>query len=72
MDVGDMMLVVVRAFDAVFSVSGAPDLQARTQFLLHAKREPALDQLDCFFQRDVGRWREEEMEMVRQEDEFVR
>jgi hypothetical protein len=61
----------VRVLDAMIGEAPLPDFACIAVFALHSKREAALDELHCFFEGHVGWDGEQQVNVVRQNDEVV-
>ena len=62
-----MLKIVVGVFDALFVEAFLPDIQ----FAFELEGEASLDELYCFFERDVSCGCEQEVNVVRHYDEGV-
>jgi len=62
-----MILIVLKIANAMIAETRLPDRPTRLQ----AEREPAFDVLYGALQRDFLCWREEQMDVVGHDDEFV-
>ena len=66
-----MLLVITRIDDAMLLGTWLPNLGVELKFLFCTKREPAFNELHTFLQRLVGRGREDDVNMVTHDDEFM-
>ena len=66
-----MMQVIVPILDAMFGEARLPDFEVRLQLLFDSERESALDALHSLLQRNLGRGREQHVEVIRHQHEFV-
>ena len=66
-DVGLMGGVVVGVDDAMVCEASFPDIQ----FAFQAEGEGSFDELHCFFEGDLGRGCQEEMDVIGHDDEGV-
>ena len=71
MDVLAMVFIVLRIANAMVGKTFLPDQRLEPQLLLRAEGESALDELTGFFQSNVFRRREDQVEVVRHDHEFV-
>ena len=71
MDVFAMALVIFRITNAMIGKALLPDQRLPRQFLLNAERESAFDVLKSFFQGDIFRRRNNQVEVVRHNHELV-
>lgn len=70
-DVFTMLLIVHSVANAVIGEAFLPDQSLKCQFLLGSERESAFDVLNSFFKGNVCGRRDDEMEMVWHDYEFV-
>jgi hypothetical protein len=71
LDVGAMSFVILGIFDATLGETFLPNFGLEIQLLRRAKRKSALDILNRFFDRNIFRGSNQQMEMVRHDNEFV-
>ncbi len=66
-----MLFVILRVSNEMGRKPCLPDVKIQVQLLFCAIGESTLDELKRFFQRDLGKGREEQVKVVRHDDEFM-
>jgi len=71
MDVPPVLLIIIPVPDPVIRKAPFPDLHLRPRLFRETIRKSTLDKLQRSLKGEARSWSEEQVEMIRHEDEFI-